>query len=95
MIFQLHIDEIAPQRYRAQIVVDSVPVHDPADYSSLEAAIREEAEVVPDELARFMEVRFAGLSSGTFRCPELAANAASVAAKLSLQLEELTADERR
>lgn len=91
MIVQLQIDRLAPGHYQAQILDGSVPVFEPSIHPSIEEAIREEAGGVPTELARFIEVRFAGLSSGTMSCAELLDKAPVVAAALVRLLGELHA----
>jgi hypothetical protein len=82
VILTLHISKVQSGLYDAHVLAEGVEVTTPKTHSSIEEAIRAEAAAVPEDFARFMEVRYAGVSSGTLSCAELTRTAAAVADKL-------------
>lgn len=82
MILTLQIDKEAPGAYCASALMDGVEVTPSAMYSSIEEAIRKEAAAVPTGFAHFIEVQYAGFSSGTLTLEDANRQAADVANKL-------------
>ncbi|MFZ2389292.1 MAG: hypothetical protein WAW69_15960 [Polaromonas sp.] len=82
MILILEIDKIASGAYRAAAMSAGVAVTESNVYSGLEDAVRNEALAVPPGFAHFVEVRYAGFSSGTFVLEEIAGRAGEIADQL-------------
>ncbi len=82
MVITLHLEKLQPGLYRASALCGKVLVTRQATYGSLEDAIREEAQAIPDGFAWFADVEYGGASSGTIPLKDLPARAADVAAQL-------------
>lgn len=73
MLLTLHIDQLAPARYRAVLTHGGVEVTSKETlHSSIADAIVKTARWVPPELAQFIEPLFGGVSCGTLRVSEAA-----------------------
>lgn len=89
MILTLEIEKVVPGVYRAHALSADVEVTEPMEYSTIAEAIRGEAQSVPKGFAHFMEVRYAGFSSGTDVIQNLPARAEEIADRLvALAAEE-------
>src|SRR5690606_24128322 len=88
-ILTLQIDKISSGLYRAEVQSHNVQVADEGTHPSISEAIRKEALAVPDGFAHFMEVRYCGLSSGTFAIAEMAQQADVLADRLMELLAEM------
>jgi hypothetical protein len=89
MILSLEISKIESGLYRAAALIGGVEVTEPGVYSSIEAAIREEAAAVPTGFAHFAEVTYGGASSGTISLDGLAARASQVADQIVAVVAEM------
>lgn len=84
MVLTLSIDKEAPGFYTAS-VLDSSGGRVTAEvdaYSSIEDAIRAEAQAVPDGFASFMEIRYSGFSTGTYLLEAIPGQARELANRL-------------
>lgn len=88
-ILTLQIDKVASGLYRAELLENGAQVTQPNTHSSISEAIREEAMAVPEGFAHLMEVRYYGLSSGTFLLSQLPQQAEAIAGQLVDLLAEL------
>lgn len=88
-ILTLHIDHVAPGRYRTEVSEHGASVTKECMFSSISEAIREEALSVPEGFAHFMEVRYCGLSSGTIALSALPDQSNAVAEHLIALLHEM------
>lgn len=82
MILTLEIDKIASGAYSAEAMSAGVAVTESSAYSCIEDAVRNEALAVPPGFAHFLEVRYAGFSSGTFVLEDVAGRAGEIADRL-------------
>lgn len=84
MVLTLNIDKEAPGLYVACVLDSSGGrVTEEVDaYSSIEDAIQAEAQAVPDGFAHFMEIRYAGFSSGTHLLEAIPGQAGALADRL-------------
>lgn len=82
MILTLEIEKVVSGIYRAHAFGASVEVSKPEEYPTIADAICGEAQAVPDGFAHFMEVRYAGFSSGTDVIQNLPARAEEIADRL-------------
>lgn len=89
MILTLEIEKVVAGIYRAHALSAGVEVTKPMEYSTIAEAIRGESQAVPEGFAHFMEVRYAGFSSGTDVIQNLPARAEEIADRLvALAAEE-------
>lgn len=88
-ILTLQIDKVLPGQYRTEVREGSSQVTDESMHSSIADAIREEALAVPEGFAHFMEVRYHGMSSGTYALRDLTQQADAVADRLVSLLAEM------
>lgn len=89
MILTLEIEKVVSGIYRAHALNADVEVTEPMEYCTIAEAIRGEAQAVPEGFAHFMEVRYAGFSSGTDVIQNLPARAGEIADRLvALAAEE-------
>jgi hypothetical protein len=73
MLLILHIDQIAPAKYRAVVTQGGVEVVEGETlHASIADAIQCTARGVPPGFAHFIEPRFAGVTCGTLRVSEAA-----------------------
>jgi hypothetical protein len=89
MVLTLAIDKLQSGLYRAAALSGSVEVTEPAVYSSIAEAIREEALAVPVGFAHFSDVTYGGASSGTIPLQALSTRAAQVADQLVSVVAEM------
>ncbi|MBS79018.1 hypothetical protein [Variovorax sp.] len=82
MILTLDIHKETSGVYIARVESSGTLVTEPAEYSSIEAAIQGESSSVPDGFAHFMEVRYYGFSSGTELIEALPGKARAIADRL-------------
>lgn len=89
MIFAVEIDKLQTGLYRAAVTCGGAEVTEPSIHKNIQEAIREEALAVPDGMAHFMEVRYGGMSSGTYPLSKVPENAAEIADRLVALSAEL------
>lgn len=82
MILVLQVDKIEPGVYRAVLRDGTEEVVEATMHPNLAAALQATAEWTPPEVARFLEPRFAGCTTGTVSCADLARDAGEVANRL-------------
>ena len=89
MVLSFQIVKIQSGLYRVATLSGGLVVTEPAIYSSIEDAIREEAVAVPPGFAHFADVNYGGASSGTLPLQSLSARATQVADQLVSVVAEM------
>lgn len=89
MIFTVEIDKLQSGLYRAAVLCGGAEVTEAGVHKSIQEAIREEALSVPDGMAHFMELRYGGMSSGTYPLSEVPEKATAIADRLVALSAEL------
>jgi hypothetical protein len=83
MIVTLDIRKTSSQAYLAQLLAGGAEMGNATLYDSLSDAIQAEAWCLPEDGTRVVEVRYAGLSGGSWHADELALQAGPLSERLS------------
>ena len=89
MVLTFQIDKLQPGAYRVAVLQGGVEVTAPEVYPTIEDAVREEVEAVPEGFAHFAEIRYGGASSGTVTLQGLPGQAGEIANRLVAIVAEM------
>ena len=81
MNLTIRVEKLASHDYVAEVECNLITARSVAHYPNIESAIRREAEGAVD-FASFVECKYEGMSTGTYKAAEMARDAGSQARRL-------------